>query len=165
MFSKVHGFPWKFNSEFGPPEKLPNTQKERKGSSSNHHFSGAKMLNFGGVTNKRRIPPWNCWFETVWKKVKQQVLDIQKTHFKNSLCCTLFKSHLPKTFSLNFRKTFSCIYCTYIYIYSIIIQLRSRLTFELCMPRWHFFWAHLFKWAMKQPWLVRLYRGLYYPVI
>ncbi len=117
MFSKVHGFPWKFNSEFGPPEKLPNTQKERKGSSSNHHFSGAKMLNFGGVTNKRRIPPWNCWFETVWKKVKQQVLDIQKTHFKNSLCCTLFKSHLPKTFSLNFRKTFSCIYCTYIYIF------------------------------------------------
>ena len=30
--------PWKFNSEFSP-EKLPGPK--RKGSSSNHHFSGA----------------------------------------------------------------------------------------------------------------------------
>ena len=35
--------PWKFNSEFSP-ENIPGPK--RKGSSSNHHFSGA-MLNFG----------------------------------------------------------------------------------------------------------------------
>ena len=38
--------PWKFNSKFAPENK---PGPKRKGSSSNHHFSGGELLNFRGV--------------------------------------------------------------------------------------------------------------------
>ncbi len=46
MEGRMSTTPPKFNSEF-TPEKLPKSN--RKGSSSNHYFSGS-MLNFGGVS-------------------------------------------------------------------------------------------------------------------
>ena len=40
----IHVLPWKFNSSL-----LKISHPKRKGSSSNRHFAGAKMLNFGDV--------------------------------------------------------------------------------------------------------------------
>ena len=78
--------PWKFNSS---PLKI--SLPKRKRSSSNYHFSGALLWNFGGVN------PWifgsrKYWrIKWNWPAMKQKQVDSWYVSYQSSIGCTWYE--------------------------------------------------------------------------